>query len=363
MALSRNSRWLVSEYEEYDQQDHTQQNQQHFKLFCITWDRTILQQKGPFPKYTVLFTVISSVISMLIEILIVGFGTDWYLAGCLPMWLGTALFQFSSIYDLRVANSNKFQKRLVQLMQAIAVGIFTVGFALLLLKKIPFNNVVIFVATQVPLIFVTNFTPIQTNLAEHHNQEQQNSTNLTSIVRSYKNQYTTRRDYGAIYRNQIRNQNSPEEIYKKRKQLLLLAIWVALSATVTGTDVLTDVYYGLKLIIVISEETVLLKFVGAFIMLTATTNLFIYLYMVLKPQSFSYVSHIVALFLEIVSFAGTAYSLYILLNDDHDHSEGYISDGIQLAVFSLATTAVAIIVHVFYISDYFAQKSALEQVR
>eukprot|EP01025_Chloroclados_australasicus_P049440 TRINITY_DN5630_c1_g3_i1.p1 TRINITY_DN5630_c1_g3~~TRINITY_DN5630_c1_g3_i1.p1 ORF type:complete len:371 (+),score=2.49 TRINITY_DN5630_c1_g3_i1:320-1432(+) len=366
-SFSRGSNWIDSEEDDLQQQ-HTTENSEYVRLFCALWNKEILEQKGPYPKFTVAFTLIIYIVVTLVYVVIVcGFGTNWYLSGFVPLLIATVSFYTTSICELRIPKENKSLKKLVLVFQAITALIGVYGITAMLLHQTPFNDMIIFLSITAPVNFVAIFPTVQTKLSENEVQNQPESDTFREIVQQSRLARNTQkvyyRNYGAIYRNYMKRNDKPEDITQQKRNLLLKAFWVTFVSSVTDIDFFSDLYYGLQIQIKIADNNTLLRVLGVLILLACLVNLFIVVFTILRPEKVTHRLHTSALLLEAGSFIGTAYSLYILLNKNEDEVTTAVNDGTRFAIFSLITTTAATIIHAFYVVDFYAQESARESVQ
>eukprot|EP01025_Chloroclados_australasicus_P049438 TRINITY_DN5630_c1_g2_i1.p1 TRINITY_DN5630_c1_g2~~TRINITY_DN5630_c1_g2_i1.p1 ORF type:complete len:371 (+),score=-0.38 TRINITY_DN5630_c1_g2_i1:388-1500(+) len=366
-SFSIGSNWMESEEDELQQQ-HTTENSEYVKLFCALWNKEILEQKGPYPKFTVAFTLIGYLIVFLVQIVIVcGFGTNWYLYSFIPLAISTFAFLIISICELRIPKENRSHKKVILTLQAIIAVIGIYGVAAMLIHKTPFDNMIVFLSVATPISFISLFPTVQTKLSENEIQSQAEDTNLREFVQqsslARNAQSTHYRDYGAIYRSFFKKQDKIQQIAQQKKSLLQKALWVSFVSTVTMIDLFSDLYYGLQIQIKIANNNTLLRVIGSFILLACLIDILIVVFTILKPQNVNYKLHIIALCLEICSFVGTAQSLYILLRKNDDELTSAVRDGIKFAIFSLITTTAATIIHAFYVVDFYSQKYAREFIQ
>eukprot|EP01025_Chloroclados_australasicus_P061279 TRINITY_DN8035_c1_g1_i1.p1 TRINITY_DN8035_c1_g1~~TRINITY_DN8035_c1_g1_i1.p1 ORF type:complete len:371 (-),score=16.82 TRINITY_DN8035_c1_g1_i1:555-1667(-) len=362
-SISRGSKWLVND----DDNEPLVENK-NITIYGIPWNKEILSQKSPYPEFTVYYTVISQVVATTLQVLVVcGYATGWYVGGMICIAVAYVGYSLVNILQLRVPSDKQTQQQVLQASQGVSVLMIGAGFAVTLIHKIPFNNMIIFVCSQVVMFMIASFPSIQAKLSEdeylqQHQQQQKEfpmrvlDTVRTDHSRTGKPFY---RDFGAIYRQQFKRKNA-DEIAQKKRELFLRGLWTTFASCITAMDFLTDMYYGLKIEFTTLKAYMQLRIAGFLILFTAFVDLLTATFMIIKPQQVNHKSHIFALFLEIFSFAGTAYSLYILLNKDGGQLTEQFPDGIAFAIFSLITTVIAVIVHGVYVVDYFFQKSAVE---
>eukprot|EP01025_Chloroclados_australasicus_P061281 TRINITY_DN8035_c1_g1_i4.p2 TRINITY_DN8035_c1_g1~~TRINITY_DN8035_c1_g1_i4.p2 ORF type:complete len:372 (-),score=7.45 TRINITY_DN8035_c1_g1_i4:555-1670(-) len=362
-SISRGSAWLASD----DDSDTLVENDD-IVICCIPWNKEILSQKSPYPKFTVYYTISSQVFVTTLEIVFIcGYGTGWYVGGMICVAVAFVSYSLVNIIQLRLPSNNKTLEKVFQVSQGVSVLMIGGAFIVTIIHKVPFNSMIIFICCQVLAFMFSTFTSIQAKLSENgqflQRQQQQKEfqmsvldTAKTDLSRTGKPFY---RDFGAIYRQQFKRKNATE-IAQQKKQLFLRGLWTTFASCITAMDFLSDMYYGLKIEFSTAREYVPLKIAGFFILCTAIVDYLIATFMIIKPQQVNHKSHILALLLEVSSFAGTAYSLYILLNKDGGQLTEQFPDGIAFAIFSLITTVIAVIVHGVYVVDYFFQKSAVE---
>eukprot|EP01025_Chloroclados_australasicus_P015815 TRINITY_DN17652_c0_g1_i2.p1 TRINITY_DN17652_c0_g1~~TRINITY_DN17652_c0_g1_i2.p1 ORF type:complete len:368 (+),score=5.88 TRINITY_DN17652_c0_g1_i2:186-1289(+) len=362
-TLARGSQWLETE----EENESIIADKHQLKIFGFPWDKEILEKKGPYPQFTVYFTIISQAIANIIEIVIVcGYGTNWYLPGLIPITIGSMAGAITSIVELRIPTDNKSQIVTLKLSQGILLSLIPAGFVLILIRKKPFNNMIIFICVQIVTFMFGFYSTIQSKLSEHEAQQQNKQTRMNFADYNYDGKFLQKpyhRNYGAIYRNQIKNKDSAQEIDKKKKYLFLKSWWTTFACCVTAIDFFSDAYYGIQLQRYTTNDNIPFRIAGILILLTAVVDLAIVHFTFIQPQKVNHKSHIGALFLEIFSFSGTAYSLYVLATGGDHEIISKFQDGISFAIFSLITTVLAVILHGFYVADYFAQKSALEQIQ
>eukprot|EP01025_Chloroclados_australasicus_P023363 TRINITY_DN2370_c0_g2_i1.p1 TRINITY_DN2370_c0_g2~~TRINITY_DN2370_c0_g2_i1.p1 ORF type:complete len:366 (-),score=-2.49 TRINITY_DN2370_c0_g2_i1:443-1540(-) len=360
-TVARGSHWF-----EPDEENKSILEEKYLKILCLLWDKETLQQKGPYPKFTVYFTAFGQLTAFFLEVVIVtGIGTGWFLPGLIPMTIACICAAVTSIIELRIPKEKKSKK--FELALAFQGLMFVAAFIVILICKKPFNNMVTFICIQMIIFLIGSFSSVQAKMYEQEAQKNQvqASMNLSQILQDSQSNRRKHfhRDYGAIYRNQFKNRDIAREAAQKKKELFVKCLWITFASCVTAIDFLSDIYYGLQLQITTKNSNMFITIAGIFILLTAAVDMFIVIFTLTKPYNVNHRSHIGALFLEFFSFAGTAYSLYVLLTEDGQETMSNFQDGISFAIFSLITTVIAIIIHGFYVVDYFFQKAALEQIQ
>eukprot|EP01025_Chloroclados_australasicus_P053953 TRINITY_DN6395_c0_g1_i1.p3 TRINITY_DN6395_c0_g1~~TRINITY_DN6395_c0_g1_i1.p3 ORF type:complete len:280 (-),score=13.92 TRINITY_DN6395_c0_g1_i1:2841-3632(-) len=259
------------------------------------------------------------------------------------------LLSFQMLYELGQTSQVVTNNILFKLYKAVTALLGTIALVGAIAVKTPFNSIVLFLASTYPMsIIVFYFIGL--------------TTNHSSVP-----DWLPRREEPKIPNGRFLSKEQ-QALEKKKNwwKFYVKNLWIAFTTATMLADIVSDIYYGIELIIHFRKTSLLLFLSGICMIVCCAADFVLMSLMLAFPGWVSYSAHVTAFLMEMPNLILTGLSIWKRQQIEDTRQISFGCEDQQdwgLAVFSLITTLLSALIHVAYIMDRLAVWSAVNTIQ
>eukprot|EP01025_Chloroclados_australasicus_P044486 TRINITY_DN4824_c0_g1_i1.p1 TRINITY_DN4824_c0_g1~~TRINITY_DN4824_c0_g1_i1.p1 ORF type:complete len:351 (-),score=24.25 TRINITY_DN4824_c0_g1_i1:459-1511(-) len=342
--LNQNN-WLSSDDEE-------NQEQTEIKIFCFKWDTKSIKDKGLHPKIVIYGTIVGVIFLLSLTVFVFGYGTGWHPLVFPSQTASSIMTSCKMVYDLGHSQeaTNASPSFLFSLYNGVGFLVGAVGVVSSIIVKTPFDNATVFLGSIYPSAIIMFY--IMTLISDHKS--------IPSWLPKREDPIVPARRFQSKEQLELQRRKNWWKIYVK-------TAWIAFVTATMLADIASDIYYGAELILLYRKVDLFLFLSGIAMVACCAADFGIMCLMLLFPGWVSYSAHVMAFLMELPNLILTGLSIWkrqqlaqeIERTNVRDREEGNWG----LAVFSLVTTLLSVLIHMAYVMDRWAVQSAINTIQ